>query len=156
MDHTAYDGVHRWRGLIVASLGLFLGSLDMTVNVALPDITRSFDTDAPTIHWIIISYGGSSTGLQLSLGNAADRYGLKRFSIAGLGIHTLAVLLIGVAPWLAMVFTLRVLQAVGNGLLMVSAPALVTSIFPSQERGRALGIMTGIVTLGMVTGSLGG
>jgi EmrB/QacA subfamily drug resistance transporter len=156
MDHTTTDGAHRWLALVAASMGLFLGSLDMTVNVALPDITRSFATDAKTIHWIIIFYVGSTTGLQLSLGNAADRYGLKRFYIAGISIYTLAVLLIGLAPWLSLVFALRVLQAVGNGLMMVSAPALITNIFPSQERGRALGVMTGIATFGMVTGSLGG
>jgi EmrB/QacA subfamily drug resistance transporter len=156
IDHTTGGDTHRWLGLIAASMGMFLGSLDMTVNVALPDITRSFHTDAQTIYWIIIFYVGSSTGLQLGLGNAADRYGLKRFYLAGLGFYTLAVLLIGLAPWLPLVLALRVLQAVGNGLIMVSVPALVTRMFPPQERGRALGLMTGIATLGMVTGSLGG
>jgi MFS family permease len=57
---------------------------------------------------------------------------------------------------LSTVFALRVLQAVGNGLIMVAVPALVTTIFPSETRGRALGLMTGIGTLGMVTGALGG
>ncbi len=143
-------------GLIAASMGMFLTSLDITVNVALPDITQSLGTDSQTVQWIIIFYVGSSTGLQLSLGNAADRYGLKRFYLVGLGAYTLAVLLIGLAPVLSMVFALRVFQSVGNGLIMVSVPALVTSIFPAEERGKALGLMTGITTLGMVTGALGG
>lgn len=146
----------QWVGLIAASMGMFLTSLDITVNVALPDITRSLGTDSQTVQWIIIFYVGSSTGLQLSLGNAADRYGLKRFYVIGLGVYTLAVLLIGLAPILSMVFALRVLQAVGNGLIMVSVPALVTHIFPTATRGKALGLMTGIATLGMVTGALGG
>jgi EmrB/QacA subfamily drug resistance transporter len=143
-------------GLIAASMGMFLTSLDITVNVALPDITRSLGTDSQTVQWIIIFYVGSSTGLQLSLGNAADRYGLKRFYLIGVGVYTLAVLLIGLAPVLSMVLALRVLQAVGNGLIMVAAPALVTTIFPAETRGQALGYMTGIATLGMVMGALGG
>ena len=141
---------------MAASGGMFLGSLDITVNVALPDITRSFSTDLQTVQWIIIFYVGSTTGLQLALGSAADVYGLKRFYIIGLATYTLAVLLIGLAPWLSMVFGLRVLQAVGNGLIMASAPALVTALFPREERGRALGLMAGIATLGMVTGALAG
>jgi EmrB/QacA subfamily drug resistance transporter len=155
---TADDNWSRsqWLGLVAASLGMFLTALDITVNVALPDITRRLGTDSHTIQWIIIFYVGSSTGLQLGLGNAADRYGLKRFYLIGLGVYTLAVLLIGMAPVLSMVFALRVLQAVGNGLIMVAVPALVTKIFPVTTRGRALGIMTGIATLGMVTGALGG
>jgi len=146
----------RWLGLIAASMGMFLSSLDITVNVALPDITKSFATDAQMVQWIIIFYVGSGTSLQLSLGNAADRYGLKRFYIIGLGIYALAVLLIGVSPLLSMVFAFRVLQAVGNGMVMVAAPALVTALFPLEERGKALGVMTGFAALGMVAGSLGG
>lgn len=150
------SSAHRWLGLIAASMGMFLTSLDITVNVALPDITRSLGTDSQTVQWIIIFYVGSSTGLQLSLGNAADRYGLKRFYLLGLGVYALAVLLIGLASTLSMVFALRVLQAVGNGLIMVAVPALVTGIFPAEARGKALGLMSGIGTLGMVTGALGG
>ena len=147
---------HQWMGLIAASMGMFLTSLDITVNVALPDITRSLGTDSQTVQWMIIFYVGSSTGLQLSLGNAADRYGLKRFYLLGLGVYTLAVLLIGLAPILSMVFALRVLQAVGTGLIMVAVPALVTTLFPAETRGKALGLMTGIGALGTVAGALGG
>lgn len=147
---------NKWIGLVAASAGLFLGTLDITVNVALPEITRSFDTDVETVQWIIIFYVGSTTGLQLSLGSAADIYGLKRFYILGLIVYTLAVLLISLAPTLGVVFGFRVLQAVGNGLILASAPALVTRAFPPKERGRALGLMSGLATLGMITGSLGG
>jgi EmrB/QacA subfamily drug resistance transporter len=155
-QHSPRVSLHQWLGLIAASMGMFLTSLDITVNVALPDITRSLGTNSQTVQWIIIFYVGSSTGLQLSLGNAADRYGLKRFYLIGLCIYTLAVFLIGLAPVLSMVFALRVLQAVGTGLIMVVVPALVTSMFPPESRGRALGLMTGIGALGMVTGALGG
>ena len=147
---------NRWLSLIAASFGMFLGSLDIAVNVALPDITSSFGTDLQTVQWMILFYVGSTTGLQLGLGSAADIYGLKRFYVIGLTIYTLAVLLIGVAPLLSIVFGLRVLQAVGNGLILASVPALVTRIFPPGERGRGLGLMSGIAILGLITGALGG
>ena len=146
----------KWLSLIAASFGMFLGSLDITVNVALPNITSSFGTDLQTVQWIIIFYVGSTTGLQLSLGSAADIYGLKRSYVIGLITYTLAVLLIGIAPSLSIVFGLRVIQAVGNGLILASVPALVTNIFPPEERGRGLGLMSGIAVLGLITGSLGG
>lgn len=135
---------------------MFLAALDITVNVALPDITASFGTDAVTIQWIIIFYVGASTALQLGLGGAADVFGLKRMFIIGLVVYTVAVVAIGMAQSLALVFALRVLQAFGNGLLMALAPAIVTRLFPSEFRGRALGIMAALGTFGMMTGSLGG
>ena len=158
MTSGADAGTHpsyKWLVLVVASAGLFLSFLDIAVNVALPDITRSFGSDIQTIQWIIIIYVGSSTGLQLSLGSAADTYGLKRVFVIGALIYTLAVLVIGLAPNLSVVFGLRVLQAIGNGLIAASVPALITRAFPAPQRGRALGLMAGLATAGMVAGSLG-
>lgn len=145
-----------WAGLVAAAAGMFLTALDITVNVALPDITDNLGTDLETIQWIIILYVGSTTGMGLGLGGAGDVYGLKRVFVIGLLAYTLAVFLIGIAPGLPLVLGLRVTQAVGNGLILVSAPAIVTQMFPAQHRGRALGIMTGLGTLGMIAGSLGG
>lgn len=135
---------------------MFLTSLDLAVNVALPDITADLGTDLRTVQWIIVLYVGSSTSLQLGLGSAADVYGLKRFYVIGLAAYAFAVLLIGLAPTLSSVLALRVTQAIGNGLIVASAPALITAIFPSDERGRALGLMSAISTLGMVSATLGG
>ena len=146
----------RWLGLVAAASGMFLAALDITVNVALPDITASFSTDAVTIQWIIIFYVGASTALQLGLGGAADVFGLKRMFVIGLVVYTVAVVAIGLAQSLGLVFGLRVLQAFGNGLLMALAPAIVTRLFPPDFRGRALGIMAALGTFGMMTGSLGG
>ena len=141
---------------MAAAAGMFLTALDITVNVALPEITENLGTDLETIQWIIILYVGSTTGMGLGLGGAADVYGLKRVFVIGLLAYTLAVFLIGIAPGLPLVLGLRVTQAVGNGLILVSAPAIVTQLFPAQHRGRALGIMAGLGTLGMIAGSLGG
>lgn len=147
---------NRWTGLAAASLGLFLGTLDITVNVALPEITRSFATDVATIQWIIICYVGTSTALQLGVGGAADRYGLKSAYLVGIGFYTTAVALIGLSPSFGMLLALRILQAIGAALMLTTAPALVTSLFSTAERGRALGLMSSIGTLGLVLGSLGG
>ena len=153
---AGYSSRVRWAGLVAAASGVFLTALDITVNVALPDITESFGTDAVTIQWIIIFYVGASAGMQLGLGGAADAFGLKRMFLLGLVSYTVAVLAIGLSDSLALVFGLRVFQAVGNGMLIALGPAIVTSLFPAEFRGRALGIMAALGTLGMITGSLGG
>lgn len=147
---------NKWLSLIAASIGMYLVSLDISVNVALPDLTTSFGTDIQTVQWIIIFYVGSTTGLQLSLGSAVDRYGLRRLYIIGIITYTVAVLIIGISPTIPMVFGFRVVQAIGNGLILASGPALVSSIFQPDERGKGLGLMSSIMILGMVTGALFG
>jgi MFS family permease len=142
--------------LIAAALGMFLCALDLTVNVALPAITKYFGTDMTTVQWIIILYVGSTTALQLVLGRLADTHGLKRAYVLGLGIHTLAVAGIGVATDIELVLGLRVVQAISYGLILSTTPALVSTIFAAHERGRALGLMTAVATIGMITATLGG
>ena len=154
-SRSAFGG-SAWVALVAAASGVFLTSLDITVNVALPEITDSFGADAATVQWIIILYVGASASMQLALGAAADAAGLKRMHLFGLAAYAAAVVAIGLADDLGAVFALRTLQAVGNGLLMALSPALVTRAFPAEFRGRALGIMAALGTLGMVAGSLGG
>ena len=150
-------GVGRmWAGMIAAAFGLSLCALDITVNVALPDISRCFGTTLETVQWIIIFYVGSTTAMELGLGGAADIYGLKRLYVIGLMTYTLTVFLIGVAPNLDLVLGLRVLQAAGNGLILASAPAIVTLLHPRRQRGRALGTMAGLGTLGAIAGAIVG
>ncbi len=153
---TQPDARTRWLGLFAAASGIYLTALDITVNVALPDITANFGTDAVTIQWIIIFYVGASTAMQLGLGGAADAFGIVRMFLFGLIAYTVAVFVIGLADSLGLVFGLRVFQAVGNALLLALGPAIVTRLFPPDFRGRALGIMAALGTLGMITGSLGG
>ena len=156
MSRSTKPRAYRWLGLIAASLGGFLGALDLTVNVALPAIRAAFDIDLATVQWIIIAYVGTSTGLQLVVGRLADQYGLRRFYLIGVITYTVAVSLVAVSPTFALVLAGRVLQAFGFALIVTTVPAIVTQLFPATERGRALGAMTSVQTLGMVAATLGG
>ena len=147
---------HKWFGLITVSLGMFLGALDLSVNVALPAITESFGSEMSTVQWIIILYIGTTTGLQLTIGRLADTYGLKRFYVLGVGIYTLAVTLIGLSTNFDIALGFRIVQAIGYAMIMATSPALVAQMFDDSARGRALGTMTSIGTLGMISATLGG
>ncbi len=147
---------HKWLGLITVSLGMFLGALDLSVNVALPAITESVGSGMSTVQWIIILYIGTTTGLQLTMGRLADAYGLKRFYVLGVGIYTLAVTLIGLSTNFDIALGFRIVQAIGYAMIMATSPALVARMFGDAARGRALGTMTSIGTLGMISATLGG
>ena len=129
---------NKWVSLVVVSLGMFLGSLDLSVNVALPAITADLASNMSTVQWVIILYIGTTTGLQLTIGRVADAYGLKRFYIIGVGIYTVAVTLIGLSNSLEYILGFRVLQAIGFAMIMATTPAIVVGLFSDTQRGRAL------------------
>ena len=144
----------QWVQLLVVASGVFLSSLDVSVNVALPRISDYFYASPTTTYLMIIFYLGTTAGLQLTMGRAGDVFGLRKIFILGLVTYSLAMIAIGCSPNIQSVVGFRVLQAVGNSALLAIAPALATSLFPSRIRGRALGVMTGVGSVGMIIGTL--
>ena len=140
--------------IIVVSLGVFLSSLDVSLNVALPEISDHFGSSPETTYLMIIFYLGTTVGLQLSIGRAGDIYGLRKMFLLGLITYSLAMIAIGLSQSIEFAIAFRVLQAVGNSALLTIAPALITGLVHSDFRGRALGIMAGVGSAGMIGGTL--
>jgi len=153
---TDASGINRKQLLqiIVVSLGVFLSSLDVSLNVALPDISEHFGSAPETTYLMIIFYLGTTVGLQLCMGRAGDIYGLRKIFLMGLIAYTLSMIAIGIAQSIELAIGFRVLQAVGNSALLTISPALITSFVQPNFRGRALGVMGGIGSMGMIVGTL--
>lgn len=136
-----------------------MATLDASiVNISLPKISLSFHVPlSGTVEWVIIGYLIIIAGILLPLGRLADMVGRKLIWVLGLGLFTLSSALCGAAPSLLSLVAFRVLQGVGGAMIMAVSPAMVTSAFPSTERGRALGLNAAVVAIGTSTGpTLGG
>jgi len=128
-----------------------------TVNVALPSLGRELSLDAVTLGWIATAYLLSSAALLVPFGRIADIYGRKKIFAWGIGIFTLSSLLCGLADSATMLIAWRVLQGIGGAMLAGTAVALLTTVFPANERGRVLGIIVAAAYLGISLGPvLGG
>lgn len=145
-----------WLISLCVGLGLFVGALDITVNVALPTIAREFGIDVGAIQWIIIAFVTTSTGLSVSMGSAGDRFGLWRLFGLGLLIQAFSMVLIGFAPNFETLIAFRVLQGIGAAAIMSVGPALIGLTFTRDERGRALGVATAAQATGGVLAGFGG
>jgi len=148
----------RW-AILAAVMGItLLGPVDSSVvNVALPTIASVFRADLGSAAWISIIYLlilGSSI---LTYGRLGDIYGFRRIFLTGVSIFTLASLLCSLSFNLWFLIGFRALQALGAGMFMSVGPAIITQLFPSQERGKALGFNATAVALGLALGPpLGG
>ena len=117
--------MRKWLVAGAVGVGLFAGALDNTVNVALPTIAQSFDSDLASVSWIIVVFMTTSTSLSVGMGSAGDLFGLKRVFIFGLAVYAIAMILMGFAPNLPVLVGLRVLQGIGTSAAGVTGPALV-------------------------------
>lgn len=144
--------------LFIAILAGFLTPFDLSaVNIALPTLAEEFSMDAIQMGWVSTAYLLASAVFLVPFGRIADIYGRKKVFAAGLAIFTLASFLMIFAPSALAVILLRVLQGFGSAMIFGTAVAILTSVTPPEHRGKALGIYTTAVYLGLSMGPfLGG
>ena len=157
-QETAVDYGRKWFVMAAVGMGISLATIDSSiVNVALPTLVRELDTDFATVQWVVLAYLLTVATLMLSIGRLADMIGKKPIYMTGIAVFTIGSALCGLAPTIYGLIGFRVLQAVGAAMTTALGLAIVTEAFPAEERGKALGIAGGLVSIGIVTGpTLGG
>jgi len=149
---------NKWWSMLVIGMGVFMGTLDTSsVNVSLPTLVEQLNTDFATIQWVILGYVLVITSMMLGAARLGDIYVKKRLYNSGLVIFTLGSTLCGFSPSVGWLITFRILQGLGAVVLQALGSAIIVEVFPSTERGRALGIIGGIVSVGIASGpAIGG
>jgi DHA2 family methylenomycin A resistance protein-like MFS transporter len=147
----------RWT-LVATSFGLGMALLDVTaVNVAVPAVQTSLQTNVRGLSWIIDGYTLAFASLLLLAGGLGDRLGARRVFVAGLSIFTVASALCGAAPGLSTLVLARVLQGIGAALFMPSSLAILRQAYPDAgERARAIGIWSALTAIAGASGPLFG
>ena len=149
---------NKWWILAAVSLALFMGTVDGTiVNVALPTLVKDFNTDFPTIQWVVLAFLLGLSVLMLSVGRLADMAGKKRIFSIGLVIFVAGSILCGLSPTVYALIAARLVQSIGAAMTVALGVAIVTETWPPEERGKAIGFSSGVISLGIVIGpTLGG
>ncbi|MCX8174052.1 MAG: MFS transporter [Thermoplasmata archaeon] len=144
--------------LLTTTLSSFLTPfMASSINLALPSIGKDFAADAITLTWIPTIYLLAAAVFLLPLGKLADIYGRRKFFVAGIIIFTTGSFLCAAAPTTQVLLIFRVFQGFGGAMVFGTGVALLSSVFPIEERGKVLGINTGAVYLGASLGPvLGG
>ncbi|MFC7791601.1 MFS transporter [Streptomyces cinereoruber] len=156
-DPSAAPGGHpqRWLILGVICLAQLTVLLDNTVlGVAIPSLTSELHASTADIQWMINAYSLVQSGLLLTAGNAADRYGRKKLLAAGLALFGLGSLAAGLADSTAQLIAARAGMGVGGALLMTTTLAVVMQIFDDSERVKAIALWATVSSLGFAAGPL--
>jgi len=147
------NGVNKTTVLFVASLASFLTPfMGSSINIALPSIGAEFASDAVLLSWVPTAYLLSSAIFIVPFGRLADIHGKVKIFSWGIVLYTLGSMLSALAPTVVMLIGVRLLQGVGAAMIYGTGVALITTVFPAEERGKALGINVAAVYLGLSLG----
>jgi EmrB/QacA subfamily drug resistance transporter len=143
-----------WVALNV-SLGVYMSTLDASiVNISLPTITQSFESPLKVVAWVVTAYLIVITGCLLIMGRLSDLFGQRRVYLIGFSAFTLGSALCGLSPSIYSLIGARIVQGLGASALMASGPAILTTAFPEEKRGQALGLIGSVVSAGFLTGPI--
>ncbi|OGP89249.1 MAG: MFS transporter [Deltaproteobacteria bacterium RBG_16_48_10] len=144
--------------LLVTTLPSFLiPFMGSSVNIALPSIGKEFAMNAVLLGWVVTAYLLSMAMFLVPFGRIADILGRKKVFLWGISLYTFACLLTILSNSAILLIVFRSFQGIGASMVFGTAVAILTSVFPAHERGKALGINVAATYSGLSLGPfLGG
>lgn len=156
-DIPSSAGVKRvalWIAILGGFVTPFMGS---SINIALPSIGREFSLHAVGLNWVATSYLLAAAMFLLPFGKLADIYGRKKIYALGTGCYALTTFLCAIAGSGFTLILFRALQGVTGAMVFGTGAAILTSVYPIHERGKAFGLSIASTYLGLSLGPvLGG
>lgn len=146
---------YKWKAFWTVGLALFVMVMDFSITfLALSTIAEDFGVTLRAVTWVAIVSSLTVSAVMLPLGRVSDLTGRKRFHITGMVLFVLGSLLAASAPSLGVLIGARVLMAVGGAMGQAVVMAIITAVFPANERGKGLGMLTTAVAIGATAGPI--
>ncbi len=159
MSVQTVDPAETRRPLVVllTAVAYFMTTLDALVVVtALPSIHADLGGSVATLQWTVNAYSLAFAAGIITASVLGDRLGRRRVYRWGLATFTLASVACALAPTMSALVAFRAVQGLGAAVVMPLGMTLLTSAFPPEKRGAAVGIWGGIAGLGVASGPLVG
>lgn len=149
--------IHARRWFLLAMMCLSLVLVVMSVSglvTAIPTMQEALEASASQIQWILDAYAIVFAGSLLTAGALGDRFGRKRALLSGLVVFGAGALVAGLASGAEQVIAGRAVMGIGAALVMPATLSIITTIFPPEERGRAIAVWAGFAGAGGAIGPI--
>jgi EmrB/QacA subfamily drug resistance transporter len=144
--------------LFTTSLGAFIiPFMTSSVNIALPAISNDLPMNSILLNRVALSYTLFMAIFVLPFGKLADILGRKKLLLIGLILFTAASIICGISNSANMLIAGRIFQGISSATITVTVVSILTSVYPTGKRGKALGLNVAMTYVGLSTGPyLGG
>jgi EmrB/QacA subfamily drug resistance transporter len=150
------NGRLRWV-VVLTAVGSFMAALDtLVVASALTTIKHDLGASLPQLEWTVNAYNLSFAVLLVPAAVLGDRVGRARTYAAGLTLFALASAGCALSGSVGLLVAMRVAQGAGAAVLLTLGMALLTSAFPPERRGAALGLFSAVTGIAVASGPLVG
>ncbi len=151
------SGRQRSLALGILCLCALTAGLDMTItNVAVPSIGRALDAPINELQWTIDAYNIVLAGMLVLGGGLADRLGRRKVFLASYTLFAIASLGAAFSPSIGALIASRGLMGLGAAGITAPALAIIASMYPPEERGRAIGAFVVFGATGLAVGPIAG
>ncbi|MCY6329425.1 DHA2 family efflux MFS transporter permease subunit [Bacteroides fragilis] len=131
---------YKWIVLGNIMIGTFMAVLDSTVvNTGLPVIMGTLGADINVAEWVLTGYMLSMASILPAAGWLSERFGYKKIYFLSLLVFTAGSFMCGSSSTIEELIFWRVIEGFGCGMLLPVGMAIVSDVFPPEQRGTALG-----------------
>jgi EmrB/QacA subfamily drug resistance transporter len=149
--------IHRRRWFLLAMMCLSLVLVVMSISglvTAIPRMQEELEASASQIQWILDAYAIVFAGALLMAGALGDRFGRKRALLSGLVVFGAGAIYAGLASAATQVIVGRAAMGIGAALVMPATLSIITTIFPPEERSKAIAMWAGFAGAGGAIGPI--
>lgn len=153
LDNIMDDRSLQRNVLIVAVLSSFLTPfMGSSVVVSLPSIGRDLSMNVLTLSWVSTAYLLAAAAFSLPFGRVSDICGRKRIFLWGILLDIVSSAMGACSISSGMLIAARFLQGIGGAMIFTMGVTIISSVFPAEKRGKALGITVAAVYSGLSAG----
>ena len=140
--------------MITSFIAPFMGN---AINLGILQMALEFGVGQSSLNWVVTSYLLASAAFLLPFGRLADIVGRKKVFTVGMFFFALTSLACGFAFSFPILIIFRVFQGIASAMIFGTSMAILTSVVPPKERGKAIGLSVAAVYIGLSLGPvLGG
>jgi EmrB/QacA subfamily drug resistance transporter len=141
--------------LFVSVLSSFLGPFTASsIMIALPQIGSELSMDAISLSWVATAYLLSAAAFLVPMGRASDIYGRKKIFLCGMVLNNISSIFAVFSTSGSVLIFWRAIQGMSISMIFGTGITIVTSVYPANERGKALGVVLTSVYMGLSAGPL--